>query len=626
MILKGKKKTLLTQIVRYYCATTGNAYEDFVSTIQKGVEGSITEYPVWLALKGYELLKEQGITVEDCLENKDLIHSAIKADKSRQEGEFYTPEIWCKEGRKYLEEILGDLWGKAYVWDASCGAGNLMRTSNYPQDKLFLSTLLEEDIPMVQGAYPDATVFQCDFLNDIDWDTENTLFSDKLPPKLVEVLKNNEPLVFYMNPPYKVMEATSTDIGTYMCGKGMNKCALDIFHQFMYRLVMLKRFYNHTNMYAGIFGPVTMYHSDMVKPLYDEFRREFNFVDGMCFTAGDFSNTSDSIDWIVSYTCWKSHETGIIDETPMKLDARVIERGKTEEGDTIVSKGSRTIQTVEHNIHNWVKAEDIISYTYMPEITSLTQFTGNMVKYPTNALGCLLSSNYVIRATRRAGVTSLPNTDNVPITKENFWRCVVSYASRRCYATNQNPFNNCQYLSKPNEDLEGYEQWKIDCLSIFLFDYSSLHASYRGVQVEGEEFDVHNHFFPLNEDEVRLLTTDEVVLSDIENYPNDNSFILGVIDEVKDKFSTDARALFDFGINIIKKSLMGNYRKEEEYMNWTQSWDSGLAQLRGLKSLFTDEVEKEYTEVLNKVRSRLLYGVYKYGIIEDALNEYVDQY
>ena len=622
MILKGKKKKVLKEIVRYYVESTGNAYEDFISTLQAGKDVVIKDYATWLALKGFEILEDNGITVDDCIENKDVIHASVKADKSRQEGEFYTPEIWCKEGRDYLKNILGDLWGKAYVYDASCGSGNLMRTSNYPQDKLFLSTLLDEDVPIVQSAYPDATVFQCDFLNDIDWDENNAFFSDKLPKKLVEVLKNNEPLIFYMNPPYKVMEATKTDVGTYMKDRGMGKCALDIFHQFMYRLVMLKRFYNHTNMHAGIFGPVTMYHSEMVEPLYNDFRSEFDFTGGMCFTAGDFSNTSESVDWIVSYTCWSSHERGVMNPTPMKLEAKAIDRSSGEE--VIKTIGSRTIQNVEDNIHYWVKAKDICNYEYMPEVTSLTGLTGKLAKYPTNALACIMSSNYVIRATRRACVTSLPNTDNVPVTEDNFWKAVASYGARRCYATSQNPFNNCQYLSSPNTTKDGYEQWLIDCLTIFLFDYSALLGAYRGIEIDGEVFNINNKLFPLSIEEVMSLTTDEVVLEDARKFEYDNSFILNILDNVKDRFSPKAKALYDFGIGMIKESLRGTYRKDENYVSWTQSWDSGFAQVRELKTLFTDEVEAKYTELLNAVRTDLLYGVYKYGIMEDALGECVN--
>jgi hypothetical protein len=41
--------------------------------------------------------------VTDCVENKDTLQTILAAGKSRKEGEFYTPEIWCVDGREYLK-------------------------------------------------------------------------------------------------------------------------------------------------------------------------------------------------------------------------------------------------------------------------------------------------------------------------------------------------------------------------------------------------------------------------------------------------------------------------------------------------------------------------------------------
>ena len=84
MILHGAKKKLLKDIVKYYVDTTGKAYEDFINTIMenRGVIVPNMPYDAWLAAKCFEMLKAKEISVEDCIENKAVIHSAIKADKS----------------------------------------------------------------------------------------------------------------------------------------------------------------------------------------------------------------------------------------------------------------------------------------------------------------------------------------------------------------------------------------------------------------------------------------------------------------------------------------------------------------------------------------------------------------
>lgn len=615
MILHGQKKTTLKKIVRYFVESTGKQYNDFILAIDrsKGQVENNLPYEDWLAKKLMELLTEYEITYKDILENKDTINAAINADSSRNEGEFYTPEIWCYDGREYLKEMLGDLWGKAYVWDASAGSGNLMRTSGYPQDKLFLSTLLTEDVPLLQQTYPDATCFDLNFLNDVDLDEHNMHFSENLPPKLRQVLESNEPIVFYMNPPYKVIHSKNSDVGAYMSSKGMAKCALDLFHQFMYRLVMIKRTYNLTNVYLGIFGPITMFHSKMIEMLYEDFKTEYTFHSGMCFDAGDFANTSDSVGWIIGYTCWKSKQEGDQDKA-IVLEAKTI--GEDEKPVVI---GSRLVTAVDVNLHNWVEPEDVVRLDNdLPTLTTYCTFTGASNKVPLNALGYLMSSNFVLRATRRACSTTLPTNDAIPITVENFWRCVASIAARRTYVTKQNPYDNCQYYSAPNTSVEGYNQWIQDALIVFLYDYDAQHASYRDLEFKGQKLNHGNPFFPISKDIARQVITDPNILADLENDPTDNSFILSVLEQVVPNLSPEARELYEFILQTLLESLTGTKRADVGYKNWLLAWNAGFIQLRDTEGMLTQEQHDKFAYLLGKLKSTLYDGIYKYGFMMDT--------
>lgn len=615
MILVGQKKRVLKDIVRYYVENTELQYNDFILNIDKsrGRQESELSYAEWLAHKSMQLLSEYDITYKDILENKDTINAAINEDSSRNEGEFYTPEAWCVDGRSYLEKMLGDLWGKAYVWDASAGSGNLMRTSGYPQDKMFLSTLLKEDVPLLQQAYPDATCFDLDFLNSIDLDENNMHFSNKLPENLRKVLENNEPIVFYMNPPYKVIGSKTTDLGAYMSSKGMAKSALDLFHQFMYRLVLLKRTYNLTNVYLGIFGPITMFHSQMIKPMYDEFKEEFTFNSGMCFDAGDFANTSESVGWIIGYTCWTSKQPGDTDK-PMVLEAKTLNGG-----DTPQVIGSRLVTSVDVNLHNWVAPEDVVRMSdRLPTMTTYSTFTGQDTKVPFNALGYMMSSNYVLRATRRACVTTLPTNDAINITQENFWRCVASFAARRTYASKQNPYNNCQYYSAPNTTVEGYDQWLRDALILFLFDFDAQHASYRNVEYKGEIINLGNAFFPISKEIASQVISDPNLLADLNNAPERNHFILQVLQQQSPYLSQEAKDLYEFGLTVLLESLAGTKRADMGYKNWLGSWDAGFIQLRDTEGFLTSEQQERYTYLVSKLKFKLYDGIYKYGFMMDT--------
>lgn len=616
VILHGQKKKVLKEVIRYYVDSTGNAYDDFILGVQKtrGNAESTLPYPEWLATKCYELLSKHGVTIQDCIENKDVINATINEESSRMAGEFYTPEVWCADGREYLKEMLGDQWGKAYIWDASCGTGNLLKTADYPSDKIFMSSLLPEDIEMVKSILPDVEAFQCDFVNGIDWDENNMRFSEKLPPRLVEVLRNDEPIVFYMNPPYKVMEANSSDVGAYMASMGMAKCALDIFHQFMYRMVMLKRTYNLTNMYMGIFGPVTMFHSKMIEPMYNEFKNEFKFFNGMMFDAGDFSNTSESVGWVVGYTAWRTRQAGEDSTSSIVLDAKA-----TNADGGVETIGKRLITSIDVNLHNWVEADDIIRYdNKLPLVTTFNNFVGSLHKAPEGAMGYMMSSNFVIRATRRACVTSLPNPDNIPITPENFWRCVASFVARRCYASKTNPYNNCQYYSMPDTSIEGYQDWIVDALMIFLFDYSAHQAAYRNVEVEGSVWNISNQMFPISQEILKGVVTDENILKDMELHPAQNQFILDILAQVTPMLSEEARELYEFALQTILESLAGTKRQELGYANWTDAWDAGLVQVKSVKGLMSSESEERYSYLLSKLKHKLYDGVYKYGFMMDT--------
>lgn len=618
MILQGFKKRVLKDVIRYYVETTGLEYNDFILNIDKarGRQESDLDYSEWLALKSMQqLLSEYEITYKDILENKDTINAAINEESSRNEGEFFTPLNWAEEGREYIRNMVGDLWGKAYIWEASCGTGNLLRESGYPTDKLFLSSLLPEDIEIIKNTpeFQGATAFQLDFLEGIDLDENNMNFSDKLPPKLLQALKNNEPIIFYMNPPYKAIGSKTTDVGAYMSSLGMASSAVDLFHQFIYRIIMLKRTYNLTNIYLGLFGPITIFHSKMIEALYKELKSEFTFHSGMCFDAGVFANTSESVGWIIGYTCWKPKQSGDKDK-PIVLDVKTAEPGEKPQ-----LIGSRLVTPVEINLHNWVEPGDVVRLdTELPSVTTYSTFTGKSIKVPFNAMGYMMSSNYVIRATRRACVTSLPSNGSIFITPENFWRCVASFSARRTYASKQNPYDNCQYYSAPNTEIEGYDQWLRDALVLFLFDFDAQHASYRNLNFKGEILNLSNSFFPISKDVVRQVITDPVLLQDLELSPARNDFILGVLQQQAPYFGPEAKELYEYGLQLLLESLVGDKRKNAGYQNWLQTWDAGLIQVRDTEGMLTTEQLDRYSYLVAKLKHRLYNGLYRYGFMMDT--------
>ena len=613
MILHGNKKKILKDVVSYYVSTTGETYDTFVRTLLNYQCGQLdtSVYSNWLVSESLEILNKNGITIQDCIENKDTLQTVVANDKSREEGEFYTPELWCQEGRKLLKEVVGDKWGSINIWDASAGTGNLMRTENYPADKLFLSSLLDEDVEIMKQQFPGVTVFQSDFVMDLDYDDNNLNFTNKLPERLQQALKNNEPICFYMNPPYRAGVSLDTDVGAFMMANSMGKCSADLLYQFIYRIIMLKRFYNLTDVYIGFFGGPTLYHSSVTTPLYDELRKEFKFMGGMAFPSSDFSNTSETVLWSVVYTMWHSKPEDEVDDARITLTCKTIQDNK------VIDVGTRTYERVpeELKLKSWVQARDVERYKMFPCYTS--QNPANvLMKMGTNAIGQTMIDNFAIRGTRHCCIINTTTPSGIDITEENFDRVVAAFAIRLCYKRILNAYDNSQYIRTPDTSIEGYDAWLANCLVLFLFDWSNYARSRRNVDMCGDVWSFNNPFFHLSMDTIKSLTTDPVILKDIEENPYDNSFILKKIEEAKPYWTETAWKLYNSCDKYVRSCYQNNVMATINYASDTNVWDASFTHLRRAGGIWSDELEEEYTTNLNNLKTELQSGIYKYGFLE----------
>ena len=134
-------------------------------------------------------------------------------DLRRRTGEFFTPINFAEKAVDYLARTVGEKWyrnGKFRIWDMAAGTGNLEFA--LPAEALkycYISTLLQDDADYCRKIFPDATVFQYDYLNDDVnfFGNEATLeglgIKRKMPARLVEDLKNPElRWIIFINPPY----------------------------------------------------------------------------------------------------------------------------------------------------------------------------------------------------------------------------------------------------------------------------------------------------------------------------------------------------------------------------------------------------------------------------------------
>lgn len=504
------------------------------------------------------------------------------------------------------------------VFSGNCGSGNLMRTSGHAGDKLFLSTLRKEDAEMVQGTFPDATVFPLDFLNKIDYDDANLEFFNQLPERLKEIFRNDEPLIFYMNPPYKSGSARGTEVGRYMCDIGLGKPACDIYYQFMWRVMSLVDRFNLTNCWFNCFGPLTFFTGSNAGILLEEFEHVFEFIDGMCLSAQEFNDTSESIKWGIGCTLWKSR--GGYQRERLHHDILLDRKMKSPTGE-IISTGKVLYAPPGEKLSNWVQPKDVIRYVPAPMMTSHVNFKGgeedptgkfapNSGKLADNALGTLMVGNTLTRSSDQSAILSMPTTiQYTSITPENFWRCVSSFVFRRIIEADWDIAK--KEISAPKEDAEGYNLWLLNALPMFLFEWKSLMSSIRNVNWNGTSYDVTNKLFYLSQDEVRAACTDQKILDDMALHPAENEFILQQIEFAKPYWVEDTAQLYEFCRNYTLFSY--NLREKAGYTAGTDAWDAGFQQIRS--AVWDETLEKELLERVARARDYLRKDIMKFGFV-----------
>lgn len=615
-MLKQSEKKFLTEIADYFFRTTGTSFDDYVTmastllTDPEAAQKPGATYALWLLKHCMTMLSEKGISPQVCIENKDVFRAIALGEISREEGEFYTPEIWCQFGRKYLQELLPEVWGTANVWDIACGTGNLMRTSGYPADKLFMSTLLEEDAETVRNAYPEGTtVFQLDACNGIDYDSANMLFSNQLPDNLREKLETNQPLIFYINPPYKVGYGGKTDVAQHMAQAGYGHSAADIYHHFLYRICMLVDTYHLTNTHIGVFGPTGWLLTQKGKPFRDFIFDHFKFKGGMAFKSSEFANVGEGNDWTISMSVWSTRQAGDTEYPPIVFD--YCERDSDGEIH-VVSK--QLTKPTEVRLQDWCKAKDVERYVMMPQQTAQWNFGTTLKKEATNAIMSMMTDNTVIDGVRRAAVMTFPSGSTIPVTTENYWRCVASFGARSV-TDDQDAFLGRQVFSAPDTGIAGFEDFVANCFALWLFANNSYSMSYRDVEICGSKWTHNNNVFPLGIDDCRAIISDPTLLADLEANPSQNEFTLGAVQWAVPRMCAEAKELFEWSIRKLISSLQGTVRKDIEYKNGTFAYDASLVQIRAVPELWSEEDEKTYRVLNSRLRAKLKPQVAKFGFI-----------
>ena len=333
----------------------------------------------------------------------------------------------------------------------------------------------------------DATVFQLDFLAKHD-DIFNRDFVDSLPDSLQDVIKNNKPLIMLCNPPYKGGMASVTDVGRYMSNSisyldhtDFSQPAYDLFYQFMFQMLNFQKLFNLTNMYIAVFHPLTWFTLRNPLVLLHEFRKSFEYLDGMCISAGEFSGTSESIPWGIGATLWKTVPQP--DNKPILLD-KMHMLSSTE----VEVVGKVLYEEPRERLTFWTKDTTSAPLIELPIMTSHLTFAGGepyekvahkFMKVRNDIWGSLMPEDTLTRSAMQSGMTSMPSSSGCTvITPENFWRSVANFVFRQVYTADWTVAK--KKISAPNTNIAGYSEWLQSCIPLFCLSINLWYRLYEG--------------------------------------------------------------------------------------------------------------------------------------------------
>lgn len=550
----------------------------------------------------------------------------VDADR-RNSGDFWTPTMFVDYAHDMISKKLGEDWKEKYVvWDNCCGSLNLTR--DYKFGELYCSTLYQSELNIGADYNPEATKFQFDFLNDeiVGKNSLLGVYNDKLPKGLKDALINNKPIVFFINPPYATsankmgVDASSkkgvakTMVNSVMLSDKIGASSQNLYAQFLYRILMIKREFNLTNCHIAIFSP-TLFLSG---PSWEKFRtvylNEFTFDSGVQFKASHFADCSDS--WGISFSIWHNGET--FEKNNFNYTLIDNENGE------IVEVGNKVIYNIDglKTASDWckepikkIKTFETINCSsgikIRPEMSDNrgTNFEGSFGYF-------LNAGNNVDMNTQKVSLFTMAygNGNGHGINTDNFDRCTALFSARKLIEKNW--VNSKDEYLAPNTEHPAYNEFVNDSLIYSLFHSSSNQSSLRNVDYKGKKWDIKNEFFWLSNKE-------------IENLSNTNGFTQTYNDARTSKeryvynklqtitLSAEAQAVLDKASDIVRntfkyRELFNQEHPEYQIMNW----DCGWYQIKALAKEYAKSDYEEFVKLYKKLADKMRPMVYILGFLK----------
>jgi hypothetical protein len=508
-----------------------------------------------------------------------------------------------------IEAALGEDWKEKFVvWDNCCGTKNLTR--DYSFEDLYCSTLEQGELDQCSDYNKNATSFQFDFLNDS---------LDKLPKGLLDALKANKPIVFLLNPPYArnngggMANCASETVADTYTNRLMKEDKIgggdNLQHQFMYRIMQIKKQFNLTNVHIALFSkPIYLTGGKQAKFL-NAFCNEFSFVDGILFQASNFSNVSTA--WGITFNIW---ENGVNTDNNNFIHTLVEQK----DGE-IVECGTKNLYNL-NGIKTATEWADIkgIECDCVP-LTSGLKVGVNDVKLVENAFGCLVNQSNSVAKNQQfvALLTSRFNhkgTKCISITADNFDRCTALFAARKLIVGNW--INDKDEYLAPNEAHPGYNEFVNDSLIYSLFHSSSNQSSLHNVEYKGKTWNIKNEFFFMARADIEAMAN-EHHNDDCYNdaHTDKDRYVYSKLQGIE--LSAEAQRVLDLAREIVvatfKYRVVFNAEHPEYQVN---NWDCGWYQIKAMAKDYCKDQLKEFDNAFKALANKMRPMVYELGFLK----------
>ena len=559
---------------------------------------------------------DRNYTPQEKMKFAEISDRLIEDTKRRNTGEFYTPTLFVDYAHRMLEKQFGDDWKEKYVvWDNCCGTKNLTR--DYAFADLYCSTLEDAELEIAKNYNKNSMAFKFDFLNDS---------LDNIPQGLKSALQNNKPIIFLINPPYATaankMGADGSDkknvaktmVNEKMLENKIGASSQNLYAQFLYRIMMIKKQYGLTDVHIGLFSPTLFLSGTSWKGFRKEFFKDFSFNDGIQFKASHFADVADN--WGISFSIWTNGTNADNHNFNYNLIDNVDGEIKVVGGKVVYNiDGLKTASEWAKESIKGLPTFDEVNVSSAIKVrpsesdTRGTNFKGNFGYF-------LNAGNNVDMNIQKVSLftTAYGNGHGHGINETNFTKCVALFSARKL--VEKNWVNSKDEYLAPNEESEHYQEFVNDSIIYSLFHSSSNQSSLRGIEYKGKQWNIKNEFFFMGKDEMMKLANENGYDECYNDCKVSNErYVYGLLKDIE--LSAEAKAVLDKAIEITRKTFAYRGLFNEEHVEYqVMNWDCGWYQIKAIAKEYAKDDYKVFCDLFKKLADKMRPMVYELGFLK----------